>query len=320
MTPGLVVAGSLNMDFVLTVDELPAPGETVLGSGFQTNPGGKGANQAYACGRLRAPGMVVRMAGRVGYDVFADALKASLAAAGVDVTFVHATRSDPTGVALIWVDRRGRNSIVVAPGANLRFLPQDVAALRPIFEAAQYALFQLETPLETVEAAAREARRLGCRTILDPAPARPLPRRLLEQVDFLTPNETEACILLGRTPSPVSVSEARPLAEQLRSQAPAATIILKLGEKGCHLFDGEQHLYARGFSVKAEDTTAAGDTFNGALAVALAEGRTAAEALRFANAAAALSVQKKGAQASIPLRAEVKEFLRGLTSSEAAQP
>ena len=158
MKPALVVAGSLNMDFVVSVDHLPAPGETVLGRDFQMIPGGKGANQACAAGKLGAGAVAVRMVGRVGYDVFADHLKASLAAAGVDVAAVHATRSAPTGVALIWVDRGGQNSIVVASGANHALAAADVAAMRQVFRGASLALFQLETPLETVSAALAVAR------------------------------------------------------------------------------------------------------------------------------------------------------------------
>src|SRR5713226_8910360 len=150
MNASIVVVGSLNMDFVLRVDRLPTPGETTLGRDFQMIPGGKGANQACAAGRLAQPGARVRMIGRVGYDLFADHLKASLAAAGVDVSFVHATRSAPTGVALIWVDRDGQNSIVVAPGANQTLAASGVEAMRPMFRGACYALFQLETPIDTV--------------------------------------------------------------------------------------------------------------------------------------------------------------------------
>src|SRR5450432_1473501 len=173
--PALVVVGSLNMDFVVSVEHLPATGETVLGRDFQMIPGGKGANQACAAGKLSTGGVAVRMIGRVGYDVFADHLKASLAAAGVDVSAVNATRSQPTGVALIWVDRQGQNSIVVASGANHALAAADVEAMRKVFRGASLALFQLETPLDTVTAALALARAEGVRTILDPAPARLLP-------------------------------------------------------------------------------------------------------------------------------------------------
>lgn len=307
MPAHIVVLGSLNMDFVVRVEHLPAGGETVLGSDFQMIPGGKGANQACAAGRLGGRDTQTRMAGRVGYDVFADHLKASLAAAGVDVAFVHASRSQPTGVALIWVDRNGQNSIVVASGANHAIAAADVEGLRGAFRGAAYALFQLETPLAAVAAALKVAREEGAKTILDPAPACALPAELLARVDVLTPNESEAMILLGQDPA-TPITDPSAVAAALRSLGPRA-VILKLGARGCYFDDGVTVLTAPGFPVQAVDTTAAGDTFNGSLAVAMAEGRPLPDALRFANAAAGLSVTRMGAQASIPGRAEVDSFL-----------
>jgi ribokinase len=210
----LVVVGSLNMDFVVTVEHLPAPGETVLGRNFQMIPGGKGANQAAAAARLGADSVTVRMVGRVGYDVFADHLKASLSAAGVDVSAVHATRAEATGVALISVDSAGQNSIVVASGANHALAASETEAMRSVFRGARFILFQLESPLDTVEAALKLARVEGARTILDPAPAAPLAPELLANVDILTPNETEASLLLGLPPAR---SQGRP-AEAGRSR------------------------------------------------------------------------------------------------------
>jgi ribokinase len=306
--PTLVVAGSLNMDFVVSVDRLPAAGETVLGRDFRMIPGGKGANQACAAGRLGGDSVHVKMIGRVGYDVFADHLKASLSAAGVDVTAVHATRAQPTGVALIWVDRQGQNSIVVASGANRELASADVEAMRKSLRGAAIALFQLETPLDTVEAALKLAREEGAITMLDPAPAQRLSVGLLEAVDILTPNESEALLLCGRAPARVSVEEARELAESLRRLGPR-TVIVKLGEQGCLLLNDAGARHFPGYRVEVRDTTAAGDTFNAALAVALAEGRAIEQAIPFANAAAAISVTRLGAQASAPGRAEVEEFL-----------
>jgi ribokinase len=306
MKPTVVVAGSLNMDFVVSVEYLPSPGETVLGRNFQMIPGGKGANQACAVGKLGGDAVRARMIGRVGYDVFADHLKASLSAAGVDVTGVHAVRSQPTGVALIWVDRGGQNSIVVASGANFALVPQDVEAMRPFYRRAQLALFQLETPLETVAAALALAREEGVRTMLDPAPARALSGDLLRLVDILTPNETEACILLGRPAARLDTEDAGEVARALLAMGPRA-VVLKLGDQGCFYDDGSRQVRHPAFSVEAKDTTAAGDTFNAGLAVALAEGLEIAPALRFACAAAAISVTRLGAQASIPTRAEVEE-------------
>lgn len=309
MKPVVAVLGSLNMDFVVSVETLPAPGQTVLGSGFQMIPGGKGANQACACGRLGDGAVLTRMAGRVGYDLFADHLKASLAAAGVDVSAVHGTRAQPTGVALIWVDRQGQNSIVVASGANHEFFPSDAASLRQVFRDSSFALFQLETPLETVRAAMQVAREEGASTILDPAPAQPLPAHILSLVDILTPNETEAMVLLGKPPGPISPADAPEVGRALRTQLGVETVVLKLGGGGCLWMNDKETIAAPAVPVTPVDTTAAGDTFNGALAIALAEGKPVPEALRFANAAAGLSVTKAGAQASIPPRAEVLKLL-----------
>ena len=308
MKPAVVVAGSLNMDFVVSVEHLPAPGETVLGRDFQMIPGGKGANQAVAAGKLGADQVAVRMIGRVGYDVFADHLKASLSACGVDVSAVNAARSAPTGVALIWVDRQGQNSIVVASGANMALAAADVEAMRKVFRGGAYALFQLETPLETVAAALALAREEGLRTILDPAPAQPLPAGLLAQVDILTPNECEALMLLGRPTARVSPADAPALAAALRERGPR-TVILKLGDQGCYWAGDAGGRHFPAYDVAVRDTTAAGDTFNAGLAVALAEGLPMEDAIRFAGAAAAISVTRMGAQASAPSRAEVLSFL-----------
>ena len=302
----IVVVGSLNMDFVVAVDRLPAPGETVLGRDFQMIAGGKGANQACAAARLGAGSVQVRMVGRVGYDTFGDHLKASLSAAGVDVSSVHATRSHATGVALIPVDSSGQNSIVVAPGANHALVASETeAALR----GARLALFQLESPLDTVMAALRIARQERARTILDPAPAQPLPAELLANVDILTPNESETSLLLHLPPRRIVPSDAPELARSLRQRGPAA-VILKLGDQGCFYSDAQVEIQSPAFPVAARDATAAGDVFNAGLAVALAEDRPIAEALRFANAAAAISVTRMGAQASVPSRAEVDHLLQ----------
>jgi ribokinase len=304
----IVVVGSLNMDFVVAVERLPAPGETVIGSDFQMHPGGKGANQACAAGKLGAGNVPTRMIGRVGYDVFGDSLKASLSAAGVDVSAVHGTRSAATGVALIPVEKSGQNSIVVASGANHALAASEVEAMRSVIRGAGFVLFQLESPLETVTAAMKLAREEGARTILDPAPARPLDPKLLAMVDILTPNETEASILTGLPPERVSLENAPALARKLLDLGPKS-VILKLGELGCYYFDGQTELRSPAFPMEARDTTAAGDTFNAALAVALTEGHALTDALRFANAAAGISVTRVGAQASIPSRSEVDALL-----------
>jgi ribokinase len=302
----IVVVGSLNMDFVVGVDRLPALGETVLGRDFQMIPGGKGANQACAAARLGTGSVQVRMVGRVGYDTFGDHLKASLSAAGVDVSSVHATRSHATGVALIPVDSSGQNSIVVAPGANHALVASETEV---VLRGARLALFQLESPLDTVMAALRIARQEGARTILDPAPAQPLPAELLANVDILTPNESEASFLLHLPLRRIASSDAPEIARSLRQRGPAA-VILKLGDQGCFYSDGQTEIHSPAFPVTARDATAAGDVFNAGLAVALAEDRPIAEALRFANAAASISVTRLGAQASVPSRAEVDQLLQ----------
>jgi ribokinase len=308
MKPALVVIGSLNMDFVVTVENLPIPGETVLGSKFQMIPGGKGANQACAAAKTGAGSVKVKMIGRVGNDVFADHLKNSLSAAGVDVSTVLSTDSEPTGIAMIWVDHKGQNSIVVASGANHALPCTEVQAMRSTIRGAKAVLFQLETPLDTVAAALELARSEGATTILDPAPAQLLSREILQRVDILTPNESEACILLGRSRDRLLVADCGELARALIALGPRA-VILKLGDQGCFYSDGKTELHEPGFAVEAIDTTAAGDTFNAALAVALAEHRRIPEALRFANAAAAISVTRMGAQSSAPDRSEVEALL-----------
>ncbi|MGE5488509.1 MAG: ribokinase [bacterium] len=310
MTPAITIIGSLNMDFVVRVKELPAPGQTVLGRNFMMTPGGKGANQACAAGRLGAGRVMVRMAGRVGYDLFADHLRASLSAAGVDVAYVSGSKAQPTGVALIWVDDAGENSIVVASGANLELHASDIGSLRGALAGARFAMFQLETPLETVRAAMALAHEESAQAILDPAPAQPLSRELLELADILTPNETEALALLGLPRARVRLGDAPALARSLRELG-ARAVVLKLGDQGCLFDDGNRQIHCPAFPVEARDTTAAGDVFNAALAVALAEGKPIQQALQFACAAAAVSVTRPGAQASIPTRAEVEHFLSG---------
>jgi ribokinase len=307
-TPSIVVVGSLNMDFVVSVRRLPAPGETVLGSNFTMVPGGKGANQACAAGKLAAGSATVRMIGRVGKDPFADHLKASLAAAGVDVSGVHASKSQPTGCAMISVDEAGQNSIVVASGANYELAAADVEAMRKWFHGASVSLFQLETPLPTIAAALRLAREEGVVTILDPAPAQALSADILANVDILTPNENEALKLLGRPGEGITPAEAPEIAAALLALGPR-TVVIKLGSAGCFLKQPDWGEQVVGFAVNAVDTTAAGDTFNAAFAVVLAQGQTLSQAAMFANAAAAISVTRAGAQPSAPTREEVDAFL-----------
>jgi len=304
MNGPITVVGSLNIDFVVRVERLPLAGQSVVGHDFATIPGGKGANQACAAAKL---GGRVRMVGRVGGDVFGRQLRDGLAATGVDTAAVRATEGMPSGVALIFVEAGGQNQIVVAPGANGRLTPQDVA--QALGDAGGgFLLLQLESPAETVEKTVALGDERGMTVILDPAPARPLTDELLGRVSCLTPNESEAMSLLERGGATVSLAEAPEVARALLRHGPRA-VILKLGANGAFLDDGSEARHFPGLKVEAVDVTAAGDTFNGALAVALSEGRTMPEAIVFANAAAALSVTRAGAQASIPDRSEVEALV-----------
>ena len=304
MKPSIAVIGSSNTDMIIRLDRIPRPGETILGGEFVTAAGGKGANQAV--GAARAGGAVTFVA-RVGRDMFGDQAVAGFRRDGINVDFVLRDKTAPSGVALIFVAEDGENSIAVAGGANTRLSPADVKKAKQAIASARVLVMQLETPLETVQAAAELAARAGVRVILNPAPARPLPDRLLKVVSILTPNETEAELLTG-IPVDDDVAAAR-AADELLAKG-IQTVVLTLGARGAFLATkAGQHLVP-GFKVKPVDTTAAGDIFNGALAVALAEGKSLVEAVRFANAAGALSVTKLGAQPSAPTLREIERFLK----------
>ena len=301
----ILVVGSLNMDLVALAPRLAGPGETLIGDSYFTAGGGKGANQAFAAARL---GGDVAMFGRVGDDHYGTLLRADLAGAGCDVGAV-ASVAGPSGVALILVSREGQNAIVVVPGANAALSPGDIAAEAARFAGARYVLLQLESPLETVVAAACAARTAGGAVILDPAPAVPdLPAALFGAVDYLTPNESEAQQLCGRAPGPLSLQDAAGLAMQLRDRGPRH-VILKLGARGCLIADARGATLVAAPAVEVRDTTAAGDVFNGALAVALSEGAALEKACAIACQAAALSVQHLGAQPSMPSRADLDAAL-----------
>jgi ribokinase len=293
------VVGSLNMDLVARAARLPVPGETVAGVSFTTVPGGKGGNQAVATARL---GARTAMIGCVGEDAFGAALRAGLAADGVEVGAVRTVPGVHTGVAMIVVDDRGQNGIVVVPGANGELGPDDVDRSEPLLAACQVVALQLESPLTTVLRAATLARALGKAVVLNPAPARPLPAALLACADYLVPNEHEAAALTGL---PVgSVEEAAAAGQRLRELGPRI-VIVTLGARGVVevTAGGAQHHPSR--PVQAVDTTAAGDTFIGGLCAGLVEGRPLPAAIALAQAAAAISVTRFGAQTSIPHRREV---------------
>ena len=304
-TPHIVVVGSLNMDLVVEVPTFPAPGETVLGKNFATFPGGKGANQAVAAARL---GARVSMIGRVGQDAFGDQLLASAQADGIDVTHVGRDVSAATGVAMIAVNEQGQNSIAVASGANFRLTADHVRQAWSELEDVDLLVMPLETPLESIAAAVSLANESGVKVILNPAPARDLPPEILAGVDVLAPNEPETAQLTGM---PVNTAEESRAAARKLLTLGVGNVVLTLGSRGALILDGsnEQFMLVPARQVEVVDTTAAGDSFMGGLAVTLGEGRSLIEAARFANAVGALAVTRQGAQPSRPGRVEIDAIL-----------
>jgi ribokinase len=299
----IVVFGSINMDLVARTPRLPAPGETISGQSFQTIPGGKGANQAVACARL---GAKTYMVGRVGGDVFGGRLKDELAVAGVDHTNVEIDEEVSSGVALIAVEESAENMIIVVPGANGQVNDEDLLRLESVLDRSKILLLQLEIPLEMVVAAAKMAKEKGVMVILDPAPAQVLPEELYSLVDVITPNETEAELLVG---FPVKNQEdAARAAEILRTRG-VQNVIIKMGSHGSFALVDGQEIFFKAFPVTAVDTVAAGDAFNGALAVALAENLPVDKAIQWGMAGGALSVTKEGAQPAMPGRKELENLL-----------
>lgn len=297
----IVVVGSINVDLVANTARIPHAGETVLGHAFKIHPGGKGANQAVAAARLGHP---VSMIGRVGDDAFGAQLRAGLESSGVDTTGV-ATSSGSSGVASIVVSDSGENSIVVVPGANAEVSSLDLDTNIEIIRSAGIVLAQLEIPIATILHLAEICSREGVPLMLDPAPATELPQALLEQVTWFTPNETEAAFFIGE-----GVAEAPAMARTLMDQG-IQGVVLKLGPRGAYLAStagGAESIQP--FPVHAVDTTAAGDCFNGAFAVALLMGEYPVQSARFAAAAAAISVTRPGAQPSMPTMDEVEGLMR----------
>ena len=301
--PQIAVVGSSNMDLVVKSTRIPAVGETILGGDFIMTPGGKGANQAVAAAKL---GAEVYFIAKLGNDIFAEQSLNNFKKAGVNTEHVIQTSEAPSGVALIMVDDEGNNLIVVATGANQKLLPADVKRAESDIASCGAVVAQLEVPLETIEFAAKMANDLKVPFILDPAPAQKLGAELLEMVDVLTPNETEAHILTG-----VEVTDedsARTAAGNLLERGVKA-VILTLGGKGFLLADHDKSRYVSAQKVDAVDSTAAGDAFTGSLAVGIAENKSLLDAALFANYVAALSVTKMGAQSSMPTLQEVKDFM-----------
>ena len=301
--PKITVVGSFNTDLLVRTPRMPVKGETILGGDYQTGPGGKGANQAVAAARLNAD---VTMVVKIGMDDLGDRAEENLRKEGIHPDFILRTDATHTGVAFIIVDDEGENMIVVAAGANTILTPDDVVAAREAIAASHILLVELESPMETVEQALRIAHDAGVQTLLNPAPGRPLAPALLAMVDVLTPNETEAQIITG---CPITdLSEAEAAARQLLGMG-VGTVVITLGVNGALIVSSDVVKHVPGRRVEVVDTTGAGDAFNGALAVALAEGRSMVDAVAFANAAAALQVTKVGTAPAMPYRAEVEAFL-----------
>lgn len=299
MKPAIVVIGSSNTDMVIQTDHIPVPGETILGGRFFMNPGGKGANQAVAAARLG--GNVIFIC-KTGNDVFGKQSSELFRNEGINTTFLLSDAEHPSGVALITVDKKGENTIAVASGSNGFLLPEDVKQAEEIISKATFILVQLEIPLETVAYVASLAARYKVKLIVNPAPACDLPDELIQKIDIITPNETEAERLTGIAVTDLLTAEKAAWA--LRRKG-IGTVILTRGDQGAVLLEGETLINIPTVSVQATDTTAAGDVFNGALAVALAAGKSPEAATNFACRAAAISVTRMGAQSSAPYRNEV---------------
>lgn len=299
MTGKIIVTGSMNMDMVVKTSHIPQPGETVLGGTFFMNPGGKGANQAVAVARL---GGEVAFIGKIGDDIFGKQSSQLFDEEGVDTLGILSDADSPSGIALITVDQFGENSIVVAPGANANLEPADVEQAFDMYPDGKILLIQLEIPMRTVEFAARYAQSKGIKVILNPAPANDLIPELFNLIDIITPNVNEAEVLSGVKIT--DINSAQKAAESLHRQG-VKHVIITLGKLGAALLEDGIFYHIPAPEVETVDTTAAGDVFNGALAVAVAEGRSLRDAASFACKAASIAVTRLGAQSSIPYRNEV---------------
>jgi ribokinase len=295
----IVVVGSTNTDMVIKTSNLPLPGETILGGDFFMNPGGKGANQAVAAARL---GGKVTLVAKTGEDIFGRLAKTLFNSELLNTEYLFSDKESPSGIAMITVDNHAENCIVVAPGANARLVREDIDKAAPAILNADIVLMQLEIPLDTVIYTTEIAFKAGKKVILNPAPAQALPDSLLEMVYLITPNETEASLLTGIQVTDQSSAET---AARVLLEKGVDVVVVTLGSKGALLVTSDICDLIPGYHVNAVDTTAAGDCFNGALAVALSEGARLQKAIGFANRAASISVTRMGAQASAPYRNEV---------------
>lgn len=303
MKPPILVVGSSNTDMVIKADHLPAPGETILGGTFFMNPGGKGANQAVAAARL---GGNVTFICKTGNDIFGRQSVQLFEDEGINTSYLCSDPKNPSGVALITVDKDAENCIVVASGANATLSPNDLLKVQEVVERSMIVLMQLEIPLNTVEYVAANAASKGVKVVLNPAPARELSDALLQNISVITPNKTEAEMLSGVV---VDDIESAKVAAQIIKDKGVDTVIITLGKKGAVVYHNNLFTHILALTVKAVDTTAAGDVFNGALVVALSEGKDVIESTEFACKAAAISVTRLGAQSSAPFKREADTFV-----------
>lgn len=302
MKPNIVIVGSSNTDMVIKAEHLPAAGETILGGSFFMNPGGKGANQAVAAARL---GGNITFIAKIGNDIFGKQSLQLFIEEGINTAYLLSDPNNPSGVALITVDKNAENCIVVASGANATLSKKDLLPAKSFVENSMIVLMQLEIPLQTVQYVAETAAAKGVQVVLNPAPACDLPDGLLKNISVITPNIKEAEMLTGIK---VRNMESAKLAAQKIKDRGVKTVIITLGNMGALLLQECAFTHIPGFIVKAVDTTAAGDVFNGALVVALSEGNNMLDSTRFACKAAAISVTKQGAQSSAPFKMEIDKF------------
>lgn len=302
MSKNIIVIGSCNTDMVIKVDRLPVPGETVIGDSFMMNPGGKGANQAVAAARLNGN---VYFIAKTGNDLFGRRSVELYEDEGIHVGNIYSDSSLPSGVALITVDTNGENSIAVASGANKSLSPDDIRQAQSVIEKGDILLMQLEIPIETVEYAAQLASEKGIKVILNPAPACSLPATLLKNLYMIIPNETEAEMLSGIK---VTDWESVQKAADTISRKGVDIVVITMGAKGAFVKENDNYYRVSVPPVKALDTTAAGDTFCGALCVALSENMKVLDAVKFACKCASITVTRMGAQSSLPYRKEIDQL------------
>jgi ribokinase len=301
----IVVIGSINTDMVVRSSLLPFPGQTLMGHSFQTTGGGKGANQAVAAARL---GAEVSLIARIGDDAFGKMSIENFKKEKINIENIYTDNDAPSGVAFIVVDDKGENIIVVAPGANATLNEKDIQDAEDVIKKADVILFQLEIPMSTVAEGIKLAKKHNRMVMLNPAPAASIPKEILQSVDIITPNQTETLVLTGITVNDAITAQH---ACNVLHEMGILTVIVTMGEQGAYISSDNYHGLIPGFTAGVViDTVAAGDTFCGGLAIALAEGKSLKDAVQFANAAAALSVTKVGAQASIPIRTEVINLMK----------